>query len=210
MLRPESIFAILLALSFLFGEAQGFLEIFSSKKIIGYASLHGAEARRLNTHKKPPAGIYAYNTQTQLGPGFYMTNDPDRLPYQKGFWYCAFKADKGVTKRIGKVYIPKNYRSGLLSMPQRLWDESIDVINQYLQTTQLVENPFNALRFSWIKDTPGQMQMAIPGKVLQGDYLKLWGKCFDSKLKLRDFSDRVIDWNDKEEWDIKGDPGPDH
>jgi hypothetical protein len=64
-----------------------------------------------------------------------------------------------------------------------------------------------ALRFSWVENNNNRhMQMLIPTTVVNNDYLDVRAKCFESKDKmLKEYSDGIINWDDKEVWDIKGD-----
>ncbi|KAI9051252.1 hypothetical protein LZ554_005353 [Drepanopeziza brunnea f. sp. 'monogermtubi'] len=216
MPRSKSIFAILLALSSLFCRAQGFLGI-NEKIVIGYASLPADEAKDINKDNR----IYVQESAlvTQLGAGFHMINDPKRLPSVVGTWYCAIKAKREQLDNIGMVYIPQSYEKLSSRIPQpneewpvrikqKLWFESEEVILRFLISTALTKYPHSALRFSWVSGVPWQLQMVVPMDVVNSGELKLWGKCFKSKKDLEKYSDKVIDWDDAEEWPIRGLRGP--
>jgi hypothetical protein len=125
------------------------------------------------------------------------------LPRVSEKWYCAVKADKKKTKRIDKVYIPKDYFKYPSMRQTRLWGAGEQAIMDYLVPADKVDNPWEALRFSWATGMNRQKQMLIPATVVNGNNLELSAKCFDSRDGLKGFSKDVVNWN----WDIKGNLG---
>ncbi|KAI9051361.1 hypothetical protein LZ554_004408 [Drepanopeziza brunnea f. sp. 'monogermtubi'] len=201
MLRSESILATLLALSFFFNGAQAFLGIhMPGTKVIGYATVPRELALRMNEDNF----VFPEKNSPRLGPGFSLLNDPSLLrnTATSGDWYCAVKAKKGKVKKVGKIYIPWYYIP--INRPVFLWNGVEKEIKEYVVTFRSLKKPFDALRFGWAQDLDRKMHMLIPASVVRYGNLGLWGKCFETEDELRDFSDEVIDWGNKKEWDILG------
>ncbi|KAJ5054121.1 uncharacterized protein L3040_000404 [Drepanopeziza brunnea f. sp. 'multigermtubi'] len=133
MPRSKTFVAILLALSFLFSEAQGFLGFHQQRQVIGYTTVPEEMAKRINEKHKPY--IVESNYHPPLGPGFYMVNDPHSWEGGKGSWYCATVAKKKQMERISKVFIPKLYQKldwdG--GKRQNLWGGDEEVIENYVK-----------------------------------------------------------------------------
>ncbi|EKD17087.1 hypothetical protein MBM_04664 [Drepanopeziza brunnea f. sp. 'multigermtubi' MB_m1] len=207
MLRSKTIFAILLALSFLSNRAQGdmSLKIFERRRVIGYAIVSEDEAERINDNK-----LYVEESAspTQLGNGFIIVSEISKEMRGEENWYCAVQANKNKLKNIDKAYIPKSYKKRTWPEERNLWGEGEKAIVRYLWSISFVRKPFAALRFSWVKGTTNQqMQMLIPTKVVNNGGLDLSVQCFESEDELKRFSDDVVDWGDSEVWDIKGNLG---
>ncbi|EKD15577.1 hypothetical protein MBM_06205 [Drepanopeziza brunnea f. sp. 'multigermtubi' MB_m1] len=170
------------------------------------------QARLINDGHKPrllppvegsePAGA--------LGAGFYMLNKPSGWRATEESWYCAIRAKKSKIKKISKVWIPKAYEKrteeGILD--QELWDQSEDVITEYIQAEASIDDPEaaeKALRFSWVMGASDwQLQMLIPTNVLNNYNLDLWARCFDSEDELKKRWNYVVPWDSSSRWDIEG------
>ncbi|KAI9051593.1 hypothetical protein LZ554_004637 [Drepanopeziza brunnea f. sp. 'monogermtubi'] len=198
MPRSKSIPATLLALSFLFSRAQGFLR--NDNEPIGYAKVSPSLAQQINSDNK--LHVEESNTPQQVGPGFYMRS-VSHWAEDDGSWYCIVEANKNKMKEIDKVWIPKEYQmmtpTGQIETYQ-LWgqDEEEGAILNYIQKSVMRDEPEKALRFSWYQ---GVSQMTIPTEVVNNGDLELWAKCFGSKGELEEQSDDSIDW--EEMWTIR-------
>ncbi|EKD19983.1 hypothetical protein MBM_01935 [Drepanopeziza brunnea f. sp. 'multigermtubi' MB_m1] len=191
MLRSKSIFPILLALSFLFRRAQGFLRI--NNELIGYAKVSPGLAQQINSDNKPR--VEESRTLQQVGPGFYLRSISNWYE-DDGNWFCAIEANKNKMKEIVKVWIPKEFESmtwGSQIKKYQLWgqDEEEGAILDYIHSSVMIDEPEKALRFSWIE---GVAQMTIPTDVVNNGDLELWAKCFGSIHELNKYSDRHVDW----------------
>ncbi|KAJ5032492.1 uncharacterized protein L3040_009095 [Drepanopeziza brunnea f. sp. 'multigermtubi'] len=182
------------------------------RQLIGYAIASEEQARLINDGHKPrllppvegsePAGA--------LGAGFYMLNKPSGWRATEESWYCAIRAKKSKIKKISKVWIPKAYEKrteeGILD--QELWDQSEDVITEYIQAEASIDDPEaaeKALRFSWVMGASDwQLQMLIPTNVLNNYNLDLWARCFDSEDELKKRWNYVVPWDSSSRWDIEG------
>ncbi|KAI9055262.1 hypothetical protein LZ554_000226 [Drepanopeziza brunnea f. sp. 'monogermtubi'] len=173
MLQSKSIFAVLLALSLLFGEAHGH---WWSTIVIGYSRVSPEKASRINADNK----IHIEEGSPEidkLGPGFYLGQEPT---------YRHF------SEALDGIFVPEEYWiHGLFQEPnQRAYIEWF---------TQ--RNPDKQLRFSYIEGTnAGQMRMAIPNSLIMNNALKLWAQCYESEAKLRDSLKDFrwfIDWDDR-------------
>ncbi|EKD21761.1 uncharacterized protein L3040_005747 [Drepanopeziza brunnea f. sp. 'multigermtubi'] len=195
MLGSTSFFAILLALSYFFNTAQGMWWKKKTSKVMGYATVSEADARRINQDnklfpKEPTTGF-----DVQLGHGFYILQGPENWPNaEEGNWYCAITAKTKEMRDLSKVYIPSTY-----------WSEDEEFILSYVRA--LVNKPDEALRISWVR-AGAQLQMLIPSKVIAEDTaLKLRAKCFETENQLKEYSDKFIDWQKKRGWTIHGELG---
>ncbi|KAI9051362.1 hypothetical protein LZ554_004409 [Drepanopeziza brunnea f. sp. 'monogermtubi'] len=202
MLQSKPTFAILLALSFLFSEAHGFL----SRETIGYASVTAEQGQRINDNKNK---LQLEQTQDDatLGAGFTLLNDLDRLEHIPGNWYCAIRAKKSRTRSISKVYIPQYWPTPESFSMVTLWGAPDEVILNYIITKALVTEPAEALRFSWVEGMERQLQMLIPASVVQNDAaFGLRAKCSKEKNDVRGYRYlyKPVNWEDKEYWDIRG------
>ncbi|KAJ5047327.1 uncharacterized protein L3040_003154 [Drepanopeziza brunnea f. sp. 'multigermtubi'] len=203
MLQSRSIFAALLALSFFFNGAQAWF--WRSRIVIGYAIVSEEQAARINQDHK--LGLQEFSYTPQLGPGFYLVNKIENLMSRAGSRYCAVQARKWKVRRIAKVNIPETYDKmtprGVRT--QRLWARDEKVIEEYIQTRALITPPEKALRFAWIMGLEGELQMAIPAKLLSDEKsLYLYAECFETERELAEFSKEVIRWDT---WKITGDRG---
>ncbi|EKD15301.1 uncharacterized protein L3040_001669 [Drepanopeziza brunnea f. sp. 'multigermtubi'] len=208
MLRPNFILAILIALSFLFDRAQAVFGLRPGMfrgEVIGYASVLEDEAIRINQNNKP--FVENPTRQAQLGEGFYMVSRPGIWRGIEGAWYCAVRANTEKMKGIDKIYIPEYYRAVPSNKRQRLYSQGEDVIMEYLASEDLL-TPGEALRFGPILGSHSQLQMLIPTTVINDDKLSLWAKCFKSEFELREYTNEEIDWQHREDWEIKGIPVP--
>ncbi|KAJ5042442.1 uncharacterized protein L3040_004990 [Drepanopeziza brunnea f. sp. 'multigermtubi'] len=151
MAPSKSICAIVLAFIFLLHQAQG-------RIVIGYRTVSRAEAMSINQNNKPTRDPFYDNIspdQSQLGPGFYMTNEAATWYTSDDEWFCVIKADAQKFNSIGKVWIPRNY-----------WMTPPYLILGYIRTW--VNNPEKALRFSYIYMREYMIQMLIPTNVRKG------------------------------------------
>ncbi|EKD19564.1 hypothetical protein MBM_02801 [Drepanopeziza brunnea f. sp. 'multigermtubi' MB_m1] len=206
MLRLISIFAIFLAFSSLFNKVQGVKRKsmepldhsrWNQQIVIGYAKVPEDQAERINEDNR----LFVDETASRrLGTGFDIVEYPG-FGVKEGNWYCAIEANSMHLERIGKVYIPF-YHSTYPEPPQYLWNQGDEVILDYIQQKGLAEDPFTALRISYIEAEVLQMQMLIPAIVIEQDYLNLRAKCFDSVDDLKTYSSATMNWLD--ELDIKG------
>ncbi|EKD20387.1 hypothetical protein MBM_01069 [Drepanopeziza brunnea f. sp. 'multigermtubi' MB_m1] len=193
---------LLLALGFLFSEAQGFLD---GRKTIGYRSVSKEEAEIINAdnklHKDEDADSLKY--LNPLGFGSYL--EPDIWPGEPGDWYCAVEADSSKLDKIRKVWIPEFWKrtdqfGNLIGEEELYGNEALTV--GYIGT--VVPEPQKALRFSEV-GLNRELSMLIPTQVIDSDDLELWCKCYETKEELREASDGAIDW---EAWGIEGDREP--
>ncbi|KAI9049176.1 hypothetical protein LZ554_007023 [Drepanopeziza brunnea f. sp. 'monogermtubi'] len=218
MLRSKAILPILLALSFLFNEAQGDIYrgikgFFLSNKaqgrehgsVIGYATVSREVARHINKRHRPY--VPKSDDRTQLGPGFYMVSEPGSWKGDDHSRYCVIKGLETRMQQTKKVYIPKYYHLDFWHGLRRqdLWDQSDErVILEYITLEAEISEPEKALRFSWIKGAE-QLRMLIPKNVVDEAGSDFWAQCYKSEEELMAHSNEVIDWTS---WDITGHPGP--
>ncbi|KAI9049845.1 hypothetical protein LZ554_005995 [Drepanopeziza brunnea f. sp. 'monogermtubi'] len=203
MLRPKSIFPILLALSFLFSKAQGTWHLgqLHRREAIGYVAVPEEVALRINKDNT------IFTRESSLGPGFSLINEPG--VGQDWSWYCVVEAKWRKMKNIDKIYIPQSIDKWTTRGSQRrnLWGGSEENILDYIRSKPLKSEPEKALRFSWFQNMGSEwrQQMVIPEyTILHGD-LGLWAKCYEAQPKLMAYSDKYIDW---ETGEIEGERGP--
>ncbi|EKD20056.1 hypothetical protein MBM_02008 [Drepanopeziza brunnea f. sp. 'multigermtubi' MB_m1] len=193
MLRLQSTFALLLALSLFFNKAHGFWWPWSKSQVIGYAMVSEEHADLINTENDL---VVEDTTDYQIGPGFYLRDKPS-WESQAGKWYCVVKADKKKMKEIRKTLIPEYYESNIKpgrKQKIQLWGAEEEVILHYIRSYQRMYEPEEVLRFSRINGLDQQLQMNIPTKMAIDGDLGFWAKCFETKEKLRKYSDKTIEW----------------
>ncbi|KAI9050363.1 hypothetical protein LZ554_005529 [Drepanopeziza brunnea f. sp. 'monogermtubi'] len=215
-LQSKSICAILLASSFASGftwspflnKAQGLL---GRRQIIGYRTVNRLEADIINDNHKPfrDKRLDENGRYHQLGHGFYISNEAAFWKGRRGDWYCAVKADKNKIAKADKIYIPEYYPKTTSDGPIKkthLWAGDEDEILEYIESAKsMIPNPEKALRFSLIMYEGLSLQMVVPTDMVNDDELDLWGKCFETKKELLEYSGETINW--KKRWGIIGDPG---
>ncbi|EKD19546.1 uncharacterized protein L3040_002574 [Drepanopeziza brunnea f. sp. 'multigermtubi'] len=208
MLQSKPIFAVLLAVSFLFGEAHGLPGTFFLRgKAIGYASVSAELGERINREGNRLL-LERSPQDATLGPGFYLLNDLNRLPHVDGNWYCAVRASRRRLKKINKVYIPESWTNPQTNMLARLWGQGERTIMDYIVKMGLVKEPAEALRFSWVQGMSRQMQMLIPSSVFVHDNsLDLRAKCDVEREFVKGYGGKPVNWQDEDYYDIKGDSG---
>ncbi|KAJ5051905.1 uncharacterized protein L3040_001668 [Drepanopeziza brunnea f. sp. 'multigermtubi'] len=164
--------------------------------VIGYARVPEDQAERINKDNR----LFVDETaRRELGIGFDIVEYPG-YGVKEGDWYCAVTANSMHLGRIDKVYIPHyNTYPGPIKY---LWDQGDEVIVDYIKEKGFAQDPFTALRISYIGTDDLQMQMLIPAIVIEQDYLILRAKCFDSVDDLKTFSRFSMNWRD--EMDVKG------
>ncbi|KAJ5040611.1 uncharacterized protein L3040_006260 [Drepanopeziza brunnea f. sp. 'multigermtubi'] len=167
MLRSNLIFAILLALSFLFNRAQGLME---KKRVIGYATLSDADVSRIG-QKNGLEMVKSLKSafRKKSGLGFYLVNEASNLKSIEGYQYCIIEAKEKKIERIGKVYIPEYYVKMTPNGKEKhyLWDEDEEeyeeAIVDYIESLDAsISEPEKALRFSLVEDPIWQLRMVIP------------------------------------------------
>ncbi|KAI9051668.1 hypothetical protein LZ554_004710 [Drepanopeziza brunnea f. sp. 'monogermtubi'] len=197
MLRSQSTFALLLALSLCFHGAHGYW--WDKDKVIGYAMVSRRQAYHINLNNYL---LIEESTSGQVGPGFSILNTPG-WGNPIGKWFCAVEANKKALRQIRKVWIPESYEKELSQFrleKEQLWGADESVILNYIESEALIPEPEKALRFSWVQALNRQPQMTIPTDVADNADLDFWAKCFESEKELRKHSDKTIDW--EKDWKI--------
>ncbi|EKD20357.1 hypothetical protein MBM_01039 [Drepanopeziza brunnea f. sp. 'multigermtubi' MB_m1] len=210
MLQSKSFFPILLALSFLFDGAFGLesclLPFWSCgikrTQVIGYAKLPGEKAMPIILNNK--LRVEKSTVTKQVGPGFYMLNQPVWEEDDDGSWYCLIKANMDKVKKADKVWIPTHYKKTNAdgsTVDQALWDqEDLDNLYDFISYEAFIPEANKALLFSWVHEEGyWHEQMTIPTDVVNNDSLGIWATCFPSIHDLKKTSNKAVNW---QKWDI--------